>query len=531
VQEEWLESKLLPISTRNAYFEDILTDSLLANVGEPGFDTYADAEVFTDSTLKKWVSIDLAAVASGVMRRLSMKVYLFNKTGKLQKDSSLGKLLKIADRSLTLKVPIISQAYREKMSDLVLTFPNFDETDEVTLKTVSHIIAFACALHATRPENVAINKDATYGEGKLTISSSLSKLIDTMVSSAHHPQGLYLGESHKFSSGFQGNLVAMLAGVRLLNIKGEFIRRRSYPKDSQKSPTSFNTLQETFNTLAGLKTDKSIAYTLNAVKAILSSCVKAHNKGFPGGWINASRSVNGVKSDFAVVNLLGWVEKVPSQHKLVEVLFNTVDPLPSDNDKKQKFKIVNLTQDKRHMSHREFRTAVALSLPRVNLSKKSPDSDLKLDPFSVKDLAICNNFCLDKRETLVNRLNESYGLKVSLKNPKSKTSEIHYKISRDRFINESANIPLRSADGVVFDNFSDLPKALQKFFRDTYRYPVKEKRIEPTEQRPEAQMDIDQGNPDQAPPVPPLSRKRKFTRGQAAEATRQSGRLSARRQK
>jgi hypothetical protein len=285
-------------------------------------------------------------------------------------------------------------------------------------------------------------------------------------------------------------------------------------------------LQETFNTLAGLKTDKSVAFTLNSVKAILSSCTKAHNKGFPGGWINASRSLNGVKTDFAVINLLGWVEKVPSHHKMMEVLFNTVDPLPTTDNSKQKFKIVNLTQDKRQMSHREFRTAVALTLPRIVMTHRAPALDVKLDPFSVKDLAICNNFCSDKRDLLVNRLNEAYGLKMSLKNPKSKTREVHYKISRDRLIADSANIPLKTGEGTSFDTFSDLPKPLQKFFRDTFRYPEKRAREEPETIDSEAQMNVDTTS--SVTNDPRSSKKaKKFTRGQAAEATRKSGRLQS----
>jgi hypothetical protein len=524
VAAEWRESKLLPMSTRNAYFEDILLDSILSVVGETSLNSYADAEKFVDSKLSLWVKIDLSAVAAGCLRKLALKAFLFNNTKSLERDSKLGKLLKIADKSLTLKNPIISQAYEKDTSKLVFCFPNFDEEDEPTLKCVSHIVALGCALHSTKPENVAITRDTAYGEGKLTISSSLSKLIDTFVSSAHHPQGLFLGEVQTTSAGFKGNLVAILAAMRLLNIKGEFIRKRKFPNGSGKSSTSYNTLQETFNLISGLKTDKSMAFALNSVKAILSSCVKTHNKGFPGGWINASRALNGVKTDFAVVNLLGWVEKVPSQHKLLEVLFNTVDST-EDSNKKVTSKLVNITQDKRNFSHREFRTAVALCLPRVFISNRAPEADLKLDPFSVKDLSICNNFCSEKRDILVDRLNESYGFKVSLKNPKSKTKEIHYRMSRDRLLAESANMPLITAEGTKFETFSDLPKPLQKYFRDNFRYPIKRKLDET--------LDVDQDVPMEEGAVlepteesPPLKRKKKYTRGKAATITREGGKAA-----
>jgi hypothetical protein len=314
----------------------------------------------------------------------------------------------------------------------------------------------------------------------------------------------------------------MLAAMRLLNIKGEFIRKRKFDNKSGKTPTNFDTLQESFNLLSGLKTDKSVAFVLNSIKAILSSCVKAHNKGFPGGWINASRALNGVKTDFAVINLLGWVEKVPSQHKLLEVLFNTVDPL-EENGLVKGYKLVNITQDKRQFSHREFRTAVALTLPRINIVKGgNPITDLSLDPFSVKDLRICNNFCVDRRDILVDRLNESYGFKVSLKNPKTKTKDIHYKMSRDRLLAESANIPLVTANGLSYDNFSDIPKTYQKFLRDSFRYPIKRVREEELLSEEIIPMEVE---PVTGETQASSSKKRKLTKGQAAVATRKSGRL------
>jgi hypothetical protein len=287
-------------------------------------------------------------------------------------------------------------------------------------------------------------------------------------------------------------------------------------------------LQETFNTLSGLKVDKSVLFTINSVKAILSSCVKAHNKGFPGGWINATRSFNMVKSDFAVVNLLGWTEKVPSNHKLMEVIFNTVDP-PEQDASVKKHKLINLSKDKRSFSHREFRTAVALTLPRLSFKNASPSADIRLDPFSVKSLDICNNFCRDRRDLLVDRLNESYGFLASLKNPKSKTQEIHYKMSRDRLLAESANIPLINAEGTVFKTFSSLPTPAQKFLRDTFRYPHK-RTLDEVNQDGEASMDVDVEGTQQLN-SPPLKRRKKITRGKASEAIRKSGRLASLKEK
>jgi hypothetical protein len=250
--------------------------------------------------------------------------------------------------------------------------------------------------------------------------------------------------------------------------------------------------------------------------------MRKHNKNFPGGWIYSSRNSNGVKSDFALLNILGWTEKVPSQHKMLETVFNTVDPVEG---KPKEFKLINLTADKRNLTHQEFRTAVALCLPRVDVSlPKKFDDDLKLDPLSVKSLTIVNNFVKDKRDTLVDQLNECYGLRVSLKNPKSKTKEIHYKISRDRMLGLTANMPLIDAKGSKFETFTKLPESTQKYFREKFRYPSKRQGetedVQMNEGLPNIPGPID-GQGEASPP-----KKKRMTKGQAQESIRKSGRLA-----
>jgi len=259
----------------------------------------------------------------------------------------------------------------------------------------------------------------------------------------------------------------------------------------------------------------------------LNSCIKKHNKGFPGGWIHAARKRNGVKSDSALLYTLGWVEKVPSNHKMLEVLFNTVDP--KDETSKED-RLVNITQDKRNFTHQEFRTAVALTLPRLDTAK--PDNhelDMRVDPLEVRNLQICNNFCRDKRDNLVDSLNESYVLKVSLKNPKSKTKEKHYAIFRNRLLNNSSGVPLIDANGVIYNSFGKLPQKTQKFLRDKFRYPVKRRSEEEGQEEPASGMEVDETAHHTT--VRPTKRVRTMTKGAAKANIRKSGRLAALRDK
>jgi hypothetical protein len=309
-----------------------------------------------------------------------MWIYLYSKS--IDENKDLDKMLKSLKKTLTISTSLVEQFYEDDDSFLVLTLPEFDD-EEDTLKVIVLLIGLACKLHGTKHENIKLIKDKALGFGKLTISNSLRKLINDLTVSASNPSGLYPGERFKFQSGYSGNLVDMVASMRLLNLKSEFIRKRKFTKDSGKSPVAFNTLQDSFNNTSGLKSGSDQPYVSRFIKACLSSCIKNHNKSFPGGWIHSSRVNNGVKTDFALLNILGWTEKVPSQHKMLETIFNTVDP----TDDPKKFKIVNITADKRQFSHQEFRTAVALTLPRLDTSKpESHDSAIKLDSLSVKNL-------------------------------------------------------------------------------------------------------------------------------------------------
>jgi len=518
VMEIWEETSLLPSNQRDATIESALIDIIITNNDVSNINSLQDCKLFVKSFITKVFTITTAGVASGAVDRVARKLFLYINTNTVQANTELDKMLKSIQKSLTISTSLVEHYYKDDNSSLVLTFPDFED-EEDTLKVVVLLIALVTRLHGTKIDSVKITKDPKLGSGKMSISASMKKLVLDLQASAENPSGLYAGERFKFPSGFTGNLVDMVAAMRLLNLKQEFIRRRKFSKESGKAPVSFNTLQESFNVTAGLKGGSDQPFVSRFIKASLNSCIKAHNKSFPGGWIHSSRVNNSVKSDFALLNVLGWTEKVPSNHKMLEVLFNTVDPT---NDPK-KFKVINITADKRQFSHQEFRTAVALTLPRIDSSKPS-DDDMKLDPLSVKSLKICDNFVQGKRDVLVDSLNESYALKVSLKNPKTKTREIHYKISRERTLGLSANLPLIDSKGKSYDSFKDLPSGTQTFLREKFRYPSK-KRVHDDGDNMEVEV-TDVPTPVERAGVGAQEKRKRLTKGQAKLAIRKSGRIA-----
>jgi hypothetical protein len=464
---------------------------------------------------------------------MALKLYLWNSTTDIPEGSQLNKLLKISKKLQIDKYPLIQLHYVDKEPTLDIVLPKYDENDENSNKVLSHLISFACIVHGVKADNVSYLIDEKQGTGIVTIPNTLNKLVDSLKVSALHPLGLFAGETYSFQSSYKGNLPGILSSMRLISMKQEYLRKKKFPKDSLKSTVSYNELQLTFNIRSGLKTDETNNYTTRLVKAILASCVKPHNTRFPGGWIHSNRKINGIKTDFALLNTLGWTEKCPSQHKLLEVIFNTVDEdsqTVDDVTKVIKRQIVNLTSDKRRFLHQEFRTAVALCLPRLDVSSSTAfDTQLKVDSLSVKKLTILDNFSKEGRAEAVDSLNESYNIRVSMKNPKSKTKEVHYKISRDRLLASTANIPLRDANGILYESFSKLPGKVQEYFRKSFNYPKKRAlEVEAPTQEGAPLMDIDGGNPSTQHR---LKRVKTMTKGAAKENVRRSGRLAAARGK
>jgi len=266
--EEWVEAQLLPMIQRDAFFESALLDHVISNYDVSNISSLQDCMKFVTTQVNNVVTVTTAGTAKGSLERVARKLYLYI-VGKTCTDvTGLDKMLKSLQKTQVSRVTIIEQYYDEGKPFLVLSLPNYDHEDEDTLKVLVLLIGFACTLHQTPIENVKICKENDLGTGKLTISSSYRSLINGLTVSAKSSLGLYAGETLKYSSDFIGNAVECLAAMRLLNIKEEFIRKRKFKKDSNKSSVSFNTLSETFNNTCGLKATGEISFIQKFISCI-----------------------------------------------------------------------------------------------------------------------------------------------------------------------------------------------------------------------------------------------------------------------
>jgi hypothetical protein len=313
------------------------------------------------------------------------------------------------------------------------------------------------------------------------MSSTFNKLVSKLIASAKSTSGSFDGPEVKFKeSTYHADPPCLLASMRTLQTKDHLIRKTQFPPKSGRTPLTFFQLQQRFNESLGIKSEDSNSFLVKLLKAILSSCVKPHNKGFPGSWTYSNRKTNNVKSDSGLLNILGWTEKVSSNHKLLDVIFNTVDFSVAEIEGKQKevnHVMTNIGQKGRDMSFQEFRTAVFLTLPRIDPGKENLELQSKIEPLEIKNPKIADNYSNSHHIIVTQNLNTAFAFKVNLSNPKSKTNLKHYSNARGKLINATSNKELVDANGTVYEKFADLPEKTQNFFRKKYRYPIKNKRV------------------------------------------------------
>jgi hypothetical protein len=181
-----------------------------------------------------------------------------------------------------------------------------------------------------------------------------------------------------------------------------------------------------------------------------------------------------VKSDLGLISVLGYTEKVPYDHKLQQVVFH--DTVLKPNSKKD----IRAKLDKgefKTLSFLEFRTGTVFTCAKLSVKSDVPfETQIKQEPLSLKSVKVSTNFNNTKYYKVTDSLNKAHAVLMSVSNPKSKTSAIHYEIARNEFLHMSDKSPIIDGDGIQYDNIFELPKPILDFCRSRYRYPIVQKR-------------------------------------------------------
>jgi len=461
--------------------EDCILDQLLS-LNSESFNSLADAQKFVYTKLREWGTTDNDVIMQTMTQKLIVKIMMVQQSQPVPTGSKLAKLVHLVKETNLEDTLLVVYTLKEKVGHLTIKVPNLDDGDENNMKILSLLIEFACIMHGVNSSNLTLFVDNRLDKSQLTIAGSLEKAVNKMIASAKNSYGHWDGPDVLFKgeSDFKCTPPGLLAAMRLLNSKDTLVRKTPKKQDSKKVALTAFRLQEAFNTHTGLKAEKSTSFTVRLVKAILSSAVKPHNRGFPGGFIHSNRARNNVKSDTAVLAILGWTPKVFSQTRLDDVLFNTVDTEEITNDKgtQQKRTLKNMTKENRSFSHQEFRTALTLVLRKVNPNLGSFDEQIKKDSLANMPPAQLELFTEKKTMRTIDLLQQTYAIKVACNNPKSKSSLVHYENSRNALLASTANSSLVDSTGTSYKNFSSIPTPFQEWFRKRYRYPIKRKEPE-----------------------------------------------------
>jgi hypothetical protein len=518
-------------AVQSSFLEDCIFDFLLSIEAEE-YKSVVDAKLFIVSKLKEWGQADNDVYMDTLSNRLAVKVIMFKSSKQVPTNSKLGKLVHLVKESTIDDSLLVIYTTKENKGMLSIKTPSLDENDETSMKVLSSMLELGCLLHGVQSSNLSIFVDDKMDKTPLEITGSLDKLIEKLKASSKNPYGHWDGPDVVFGkeSTFKCTPPGLLAAMRLLSTKDTLLRKIPRKSGSlQRSLTSFK-LQETFNTIFGLKTDKSNAYTIKLFKAILSSAVKPHNRGFPGGFIHSNRSRNSVKSDLSVLTLLGWIPKVPIQQRLDDVLFNTVDDSYGEVNGVTKVigrSLQNLGKKNRNMSFQEFRTAVAISVRKIDPSVGRFDEQLKKDSLSPWRPTVLNNFVENDVMTSVNIAQQSYAFKISVENPKSKTTLVHYENSRNHLLASTSQMKIKDASGKEYSTFSELPEPVQNYLRKRYRYPSKRKDNEEDDVM-ETDEPLNTAAANETQSDHPPQKKKRMTKHEAALARRKAVRRSSR---
>jgi hypothetical protein len=474
------ESDTLSPNIRASLREDLLLDCVLSNADLEHASSPQDYKLATTAYLKDIVIMDQATTLSGSVDRIAINAWMYKMSNPIKEDKKLSsKLLKLAKKTLTLTTPIVVKVRIDGKPRLAVRIPKIADESEGAKDNLGMLLKWAMLALAIKEEDVLINEDSTLGDSVLS-PAPITKLIQTMTGSLETSKGLFPGEVYTFPSGFKGNLVEVLAAIRLLRRDSEKLRKKTAPKGKKNLATTVEDLRELFNSKSGLTAKDIPNWTFQFIKGILAELVKTNNDSFPGGWIHACKVRNDTKVSLGVENKLGYLPKICSEQKLDVVLkTNTevvkkVKELVSSKDKDGNvekktvlkeiygYEKVDPKKEPEGITHREYRLGVLLALPRLDpLKSENFKDDIKRDPMSFDSLITYQVF--NDLKDVVDAVNAAYAFKVASLQKGSKTTPNHFRMGKERAVNLSANRSFKDRNGTEYQAYKDIPTNVKEF--------------------------------------------------------------------
>jgi len=474
-----------PATIRDSILEDGILDLLLArSEGETPITDFSKAKEVTDQVLRSgWLNMTDAVVASGIVSRIAMKLHIVKKGCVVPEDHKLAKALRkvhLDTKKEYVPVTVLSGSRDHKI--LTVRIPCIGEGPhkEGHENNLAVLLRFAAKSLNLSIDQIRIIPDKELGI-HCTMSAKLAVLIEQLSESTNSTEGYFNGEVHEFKSGFKGNLVHILTGIYLLKKFEDHVCRpvRVLQSDKEIKTTTSNELMEVFNASTSLKKDKAEVYSASLMRSIVSLITRGSNEVFPGRWIAATKEINKVKSNEAVLACLGWDLILPSQNKLKSVLLTDC----FRRDDRFVVRPINETNYPEGTPWAVTRTAVYFSLPFIDtLSNVGLEEQMRHKDLSPMTDSTLRYFKMRHRTTA--SLNKSYGVLSSLRGDKTKAKPQFYEALRNKMIAETANIEFQDKEGRIFSDFKSLPDNVKGYFKKHYLFKPRDKRPR-DEQKPE----------------------------------------------
>lgn len=369
---------------------------------------------------------------------------------------------------------------------LTIRVPAYPENDQNSEANLGHLISLATTVLQIDPNEVRLSQDLTLG-ASIAMPNKIQKLLDLLKSSALASTGDYPGEVYKFDTGFMGNVVELIAAIRLLSRKSEIIRKRhDYGPRGPKSVSAVNQqvlLEKVYSDLGVV--GKTTSYGQKFVRTLLSLCTRRNTEQFPPGWNYALKKRNGCAGPDGVIYRLGYAFIVPESTKTMTVLLNSVKA-----EKDGQVKLTDLHNEADGLTYREFRTGVALILPKLNeRDPSSMEDQAKAGPERGVSEEMLQTF--SGRSLLVDSLNGAYAIYKAIPNKDSKAKPVNFRDSRDRTINLSVGLPMVDRQGVEYSKVEDIPQRSREYLLKALHYKLNERKRQREEAPSGDAMDVE----------------------------------------
>jgi len=461
----------MPSTVKNSILEDAILDYALSeHMVDADVATIQDATSIMDRALQSIFENPVALIASGLSKRLAYKAFLWLKGSTIDVDRLVRRLNRVSPDSITgTNNHLVLVNVRGKRL-VTVRVPDLDKQNTGQIDNLGLVLDAIKTCLNLSSENIKIVYDETLGRD-FFLPAPISRTLTSMIGSCHSKDGTFSGPIFEFKTKLKANLVEILAAMKLL--KDRSGKLKSMPRQRDKagkfSPRpilNLEDLKSKFNEESGLKTPGLPGYVTGIVMGLLSELVKVTNTEFPGVWIHSLKMRNNTTSSDRVVALMGYRPIVATPHKVLKV-FLTGTAKQGNREVLRPYDLTKSDEDN-SPDYREYRAAIALTLPLLNLETDVTRKHLSIDPLSVNSKTVIDHY--KSIAGCVDALDLCFSITVAIQNPTNKmATPTHFKNAKGALVSQfSGNQGFIDSTGKIYQRYRDIPEHVRKFLEKVF---------------------------------------------------------------